>query len=223
MGETDEFLVKGLADQAKSLKLPDAMVNHINSMLDVIIKINGSTVPEDIRHKQILLGQVTNTIGLGQFTRDIQAAHVAGCIVSQRIRRDDVTGRLIMPWEPDIEKAMIDGAKTQKITVPGEEPAKEEGSGVEYSYPGLGKLRIYGKAAGKAVGIAAVICYMGYSIYRDRQFEKRVETRLAGVSQDQAHNRVSATTQRSRIREDVKILRDEGDAGREAPYEPAPN
>lgn len=223
MGDKDKYLVDGLAHEMEELKLPAPVTRSLHETLGIIRDINGSDVPAEVRHKQLLTLRVTDTLNLFRFLREMQAAHVAGCQINRRVRIDEATGRTVMPWEDDIAKAVTEGAKTQKLALEGQEAAAEE-SGLEVNIPGMPKfIKVHGKAATKAVGIAAVICYMGYSIYRDRQFEKRVETRLADVSQDQARNRVSATVQRTKIREDVQDLMDKGDAARELPYEASPN
>lgn len=222
MGDKDKYLVDGLAHEMEELKLPPPVTRSLHETLGIIRDINGSDVPAEIRHKQLLTLRVTDTLNLFRFLREMQAAHVAGCQINRRVRVDEATGRTIMPWEDDIAKAVSEGAKTQKLALEGQEAAAAEESGLEVNIPGMPKfIKVHGKAATKAIGIAVVICYMGYSIYRDHQFEKRVETRLTDVSQDQAYNRSNATAQRGKIREDVQELMDKGD--RELPYEPAAN
>lgn len=226
MGDKDKYLVEGLAHEMEELKLPPPVARSLHETLGIIRDINGSAVPEEVRHKQLLTLRVTDILNLFRFLREMQAAHVAGCQINRLVKVDEATGRTIMPWEDDIAKAVSDGFKTQKIELAKEAAAAStaDDSGLEVNIPGMPKfIKVHGKAATKAIGIAVVVCYMGYSVYRDRQFEKRVEGRLAGVSQDQAHNRVSATAQRTRIREDVKTLIDEdaGDCG--LPYEPSVN
>lgn len=222
MGDKDKYLVDGLAHEMEELKLPPPVTRSLHETLGIIRDINGSAVPEEVRHKQLLTLRVTDTLNLFRFLREMQAAHVAGCQISRRVRVDESTGHTIMPWEDDIAKAVSDGFKTQKMALAEEAAAASaaDDSGLEVNIPGMPKfIKVHGKAATKAIGIAVVICYMGYSIYRDHQFEKRVETRLTDVSQDQAYNRSNATAQRTKIREDVQDLVDKGD--RDLQYEPA--
>lgn len=142
--------------------------------------------------------------------------HGPACPVNALVTKDE-NGRPVMPWTREIRSAIQDGAKTQ--TIPVQESAKDEGSGVEFSLPGAGKLRIYGKAAGKGMVAVAVVVFLVYRTYQDYSFKKLVEDKLANVSQVQARNSGSATVQRTKIREDAQALMDEGDKSLQ--YEPS--
>lgn len=156
-GDTPDFKVQGLLKELESLELPFHLESPIRENLDLIREINGTADPVQVMFKRILYGQAHSTIMHFRYVKDMQKVHLDGCPVNQLVHRDS-EGRLIMPWEGDIQKlaTKVEGvAKGEEahITEEAAEEAKpqekaEPESSLSVTLPWLGKfLQLRGKVA----------------------------------------------------------------------------
>ena len=207
MGETDHFLLDGLVKELDELKLPSYVETPIRRSLDTIKEINGTRVPEERRHKEVLFCQVTGQIAHFRFVKEMQKQHLDGCPVNRMVKQLP-NGQLEMPWTGEIREAVA------KYAAPGEGAGE---SFSEFSVP-FGTFKAKGKGAWifpvALAFFATLLVAIGTALYiQNASFKKLVTQKLEMAVQERAVNNNRSVTRSDRVREDI---RDEVDA-----YEPS--